>query len=97
MEDLKKKKPKHKVVRDSDTGPSPMIHDNADEGTTENNNETSTNDDPTSASNDDQEEGHYELATSNAESAEERSQEEHQLRRPTKARRPSTRYKLNNG
>ena len=53
MEDFKKKKPKHKVVRDFDTGPSPMVHDNSGDDTTENNNETSSNDNPTSSSNDD--------------------------------------------
>ena len=29
MEDLKKEKPKHKVLRDSDNSTSPMFHDNA--------------------------------------------------------------------
>jgi len=53
MEDLEKEKPKHRVARDSDIGPSPMVHDNVGEDTTENNNETSTNDDPASSANDD--------------------------------------------
>jgi len=48
---LKKKNPKHKVVRDSDS--SAMVHDNAGENTTENNNRISANDNSTSSYNDD--------------------------------------------
>ena len=47
MEDLEKENPKHNVARDSNNGPSPMVHDNAGEDIAKNNNETSTNDNPT--------------------------------------------------
>ena len=57
MEDLKNKKPKYRVVRDSNSGSSPLLRDNAGEGITENNNETSTTDNPASSSNDDLQEG----------------------------------------
>ena len=73
MKNLKTKKPKHRIVKDSDIGPSPMVHDNAEEDTTENNNETSINDSFASSSNDDREEGHYESTRSNAEFSKERS------------------------
>ena len=43
IEDLKKEKPKHRVVRDFDTGSSPRVHYNSRDDTTENNNETSSN------------------------------------------------------
>ena len=76
MEDFKKEKPKYEVVRDSDTWPSPVVHDNAAEGIIESNIRTSTNDDHASSYNDDQEKGHYESARFDAESAEERSPEE---------------------
>ena len=74
MEDLKKTKPKYRVVRYSNSGSSPLLRDNSGEGTSENNNETSTNDNPTSPSNDDREEGQDEQIVSDSEYAMETSQ-----------------------
>jgi len=62
IEDLKKEKSKHRVVRDFDTGLSPMAYDNSGDDTTKNNNETSSNDNPTSSfKDDDEQEGQDEL------------------------------------
>ena len=78
MEDFKKEKSKHRVVRDYDTSPSSMVHDNTGVGTTENNNKTSTDNEHTSPSNDDQEEGHYQSTIFDVEFVEERFQYEPQ-------------------
>jgi len=71
-----------------------MVRDSAGEDTTKNNNKTSINDHPTSSSNGDWEEDHCESTRSDAESIEESSQEQPQLRRSTRERWPSTRYNI---
>ena len=76
MEDAKQEKPKLKVVRNSDSDSSPMVHDNSVEDAVDENVEADINEDHVSSSNSDQKEDSNE-----SNSTESEVPEEPQLRR----------------
>ena len=87
LEDTNKEKSKSKIVSNSDSNSSPIVHDNSVEDVVDKNDEANTNDDHFSSSNSDQREDSNEFDSAKSEVL-----EEPQLRRSTRESRPYTRH-----